>query len=90
MGVFIDSIKLLIISEPKILHFDLSKDADNSFNYEIESIIKHNEFLAELKEETRLVNYSPNEGLETKIMNTETIKPMNHTNLFSTCCRDYI
>ena len=35
MGVFIDSIKLLIISEPKILHFDLSKDVDNNFNYEI-------------------------------------------------------
>ena len=88
MEVYIDSIKLLIISEPKSLHFDLSKDVDNNFNYEIESIIKHNEFLAELKEETRLVNYSPNKSMATKIMNTETVKPINRTNLFSTCRRN--
>ena len=41
----IDSNKLVIITEPKTIHFDLSKDVDNNLKYEIDFIIKHNEFL---------------------------------------------
>ena len=47
MGVHIDSNKLVIITEPKAIHFDLSKDVDNNLKHEIDFIIKHNELLAE-------------------------------------------
>ena len=45
MGVYIDAKNLIIITEP--IRFDLSKKVDNSLKHEINSIIKHNEFLAE-------------------------------------------
>ena len=39
--------KLVITTEPKTFHFDLPKDAGINLNYEIYSIIKLNEYLAE-------------------------------------------
>ena len=47
MGTHIVDNKLLISTGPKNICFDLLKDADNNFNHEIYSIIKHNELLDE-------------------------------------------
>ena len=38
---------LVITTEPKTFCFDLSKDVDNNLEHETDSIIKHNEILAE-------------------------------------------
>ena len=46
MGVHIRGNKLTITAEPKTIHFDLSKDVDNSLKHEIDSVIKHNELVA--------------------------------------------
>ena len=37
----------IIITEPKTIHFDLSKDVGKNLKYEIDAIIKDNNFLAE-------------------------------------------
>ena len=47
MGVIINDNKLVIITEPKTIHFSFSKKIDNFLKHEINLIIKHNEFLAE-------------------------------------------
>ena len=47
MGVKIEDNMLVIITEPKTIHFDLPKDVNKSLKYEVDSIIKHNTFLAE-------------------------------------------
>ena len=47
MGVHIEDNKLVIITEPKTIHFNLSKNFDNSFKYEISFIINHKKHLAE-------------------------------------------
>ena len=39
--------RLLIITEPEIIHFDLHKDVGNNLKHEMDSIIKHNKILAE-------------------------------------------
>ena len=39
--------KLAITTEPITIHFDLPKNVDNNLKHETESIIKHNELLAE-------------------------------------------
>ena len=36
----------VIITEPKTIHFDLSKDVGKNLKYEIDAIIKDNNFLA--------------------------------------------
>ena len=46
MGLNTDS-KLLIITELKIFHFELPNDVKSMLKPEIDSIIKHNEFLVE-------------------------------------------
>ena len=46
MGVNTQDNKLVIITNPKNIHFDLVEDANNSLQNEIDSIIKHNEFSA--------------------------------------------
>ena len=43
----IEDSMLVIITEPKIIRFDLLKDVSNNLKHEIDSIIKHNEYLAE-------------------------------------------
>ena len=50
MEVIIKNSELVIITEPKDIHFDLPKDVGNNskhLKHEIYFIIKHNEFLAE-------------------------------------------
>ena len=47
MGVTIKDNKLVIITEPKAIHFDLPIDANNNLKQEKDVIIKHNELLAE-------------------------------------------
>ena len=39
--------KFAIITETKTIHFHLPKDIGNKLKHEIDSIIKHNELLAE-------------------------------------------
>ena len=48
MRVHIQDNSLVIIIEPKTFHFDLPKNFINSLKAEIDSLIKRNEFLAEL------------------------------------------
>ena len=36
---------IIIITEPKTIHFDLSKDVGKNLKYEIDAIIKDNNFL---------------------------------------------
>ena len=48
MGVYTDDNKLVIITEPKTISFDLTKKVDNSLKYEADHM-KHNGFLAEHK-----------------------------------------
>ena len=47
MEVIINDNKLVITTEPKTVHFDLSKKIDSSLKHGIDFTIKHNEFLAE-------------------------------------------
>ena len=47
IGVYIVNNKLVITTEPKTFCFDLPIDVDNNLELEIDSIIKHNELLAE-------------------------------------------
>ena len=39
MGLHIGNKKRVIITEPKTIHFDLSKDVDNKLEHEIDYII---------------------------------------------------
>ena len=45
-GMHIVFNKLVITAEPNIFSLDLLKDAQNTLELEIDSIIKHNELLA--------------------------------------------
>ena len=56
MEVYIGDKKVVITIVPKIFYFDLLKDADKNFKYEIYFITKHNDFLAEHTIKTRLVD----------------------------------
>ena len=47
MRVTIKDYKLAIITEPKAIHFDLSKDGDNNLKHEMDFIIEQKEFLGE-------------------------------------------
>ena len=47
MEVHIGDKKVVITIVPKIFYFDLLKDADKIFKYEIYFITKHNDFLTE-------------------------------------------
>ena len=46
MGVHNRDNKLEITTEPKTIHFDLSKDFDNNWKNKTDFIIKHNELSA--------------------------------------------
>ena len=71
MGVIIKDVK---ITEPKTIYFDLSKKVGNKLKYKIDSITKHNEFLAEHTKKTKLVDCCPNISMELIFTNTENIK----------------
>ena len=47
MEVHIGENKLVITTEPKTFHFDLTNDIDNNLRHEIYFIINHNEILPE-------------------------------------------
>ena len=47
VGVNIQDSKLVIITEPKIIHFDLPKDVGNNLKDETHFIIKYIEFLVQ-------------------------------------------
>ena len=47
MQVHIGSNRLVITIEPITIHSDLPKDVEKILKYETDSIIKHNDFLAE-------------------------------------------
>ena len=55
MGVQIEYNKLVKTTQPKTFCFHLPKDVDNNLEHETNSIIKHNELLAEhtIKNEVR-------------------------------------
>ena len=55
--VYIDNNKLLIITVPKTIRFNLAKKMNNSLKQEIDFVIKRNGFLAEERIKTRLTNY---------------------------------
>ena len=44
MGVIIKNNKLMIITEPKTIHFDLPRYIDNNLKRRIDFITKYNEF----------------------------------------------
>ena len=52
--MYIDDSKFVIIAEPKTICFNLTKKVDNSRKHEINSIIKHNEFLTEHKLDNKI------------------------------------
>ena len=47
MEVYIKCNKIVIITEPKTIRFNLTKKTDNSLKHEIDFTIKHSEFLSE-------------------------------------------
>ena len=49
--------KLVITTEPKTIYFDLAKNVDNDLKHKFDSIIQHNELLAEhaIKKEIRQI-----------------------------------
>ena len=47
MGLYIDDNKLVIITEPKTIHFDSNVETNNNLKHKINHIIKCNEFLTE-------------------------------------------
>ena len=49
MGIHIWDNKLIIITEPKTIHFNLPKVISNNLKYEIDFIIRDNELLTEHK-----------------------------------------
>lgn len=69
--VYIDNNKLLIITVPKTIRFNLAKKMNNSLKQEIDFVIKRNGFLAEERIKTRLSNYCLDIRAETIFMNTE-------------------
>ena len=54
-GVVIKDNKLVITTEPKTIHFDLSEDVDNNLKHEINFIIKNNKFAAEYTIKTEMI-----------------------------------
>ena len=47
LSILFDDEKLVIIRLPKSIRFELTKKIDNNLKFEVNHIIKHNEFLAE-------------------------------------------
>ena len=47
VSVIVQENKFVVITQPKVFHFDLLGKADNNLKHEIDFITKHNEFLVE-------------------------------------------
>ena len=54
MGIHISDNKLVIITEPKTIHFNLPKVISNKLKYEIDFIIRDNELLTEHKMKNKI------------------------------------
>ena len=78
MAVHIEDNKLAIITEHKNFHFNLHKYVSKNMKHEINSIIKHNKFLAEHTIKIIIIiiiiYYYYNISTETIFMNTENSK----------------
>ena len=74
MGVHSHKNKLLIITEPTNIYFDLPPDVVTNLMQETDCMIKQNECLAEHTIKTSLVDYCPNTSTETIFMNIENNK----------------
>ena len=85
IGVYIDDSKLVRITEPKTIHFNLTKKVDNSLKYEIDSIIKPMNFLLRITWKTRLVNYCQSISMKAIYLNIQNSKKVNYRNLFLIC-----
>ena len=70
-GVYIDDNKLVIITEPKTIHFDSNVETNNNLKHKINHIIKCNELFNRKKQQQRLDDYCSNIIMETIFMNTE-------------------
>ena len=71
----IDINSLVIITEPKIVHFDLSIDVDNNLSHEIDLIIQNKEILAEHAIKIEISHIlSKHISMETIFMNSENRK----------------
>ena len=82
----IGSNRLVITIEPITIHSDLPKDVEKILKYETDSIIKHNDFLAEHTIKTKSIDYYSNISMENDIH--EHGKPMNHKSFFLICHKD--
>ena len=56
--------KLVTITEPKTIHFDLFKDPNNNLKHKIDFITKHYELLPGQAIKMRFVNYYANISME--------------------------
>ena len=74
MGVIINDNKLVTITEPKTIHFDLPKKIDSSLKHETDFLVKHNEFLAEDTIKNEISQYCPNISMGMIFMITENSK----------------
>ena len=74
MRVHFGNNKLVITTVPITFCFDLRKAVDNSSKNEIDSIIKHDELLAEHTIKNEIDNYCPNISMKTILMNRENSK----------------
>ena len=74
MGVINNDKKLVIITETKTIHSDLTKDVSNNLTHEIDFILKHNQVLAEHTIKNKFVDFCSNISMETIFMNMENSK----------------
>ena len=75
MEMHIDINSLVIITEPKIVHFDLSIDVDNNLSHEIDLIIQNKEILAEHAIKIEISHLLPKHiSMKTIFMNSENRK----------------
>ena len=80
--MYIEDDKLVLVTKPKTVHFNLTKDAWD-LKCEIDSTMKHNEVSAEHAIKKRLDDYCSNLSMETIMMDTKKKqKRVDLTNLF--------
>ena len=68
--MYIEDDKLVLVTKPKTVHFNLTKDAWD-LKCEIDSTMKHNEVSAEHTIKKRLNDYCSNLSMETIMMDTK-------------------
>ena len=63
--------RLVIIAEPKTIHFDLPKDVGDNLKHEIDFIIKHNKLLTERTYNKKISRLLFKISMEAIYINTE-------------------